>query len=121
MDQLINEVQRVTAEAVIKTIDTAATPESKSRAARYYYRRYCELITESLSVVVAFARLPRVSLEYTQADFEEIKMNDAAKRMQYDGLIFSALDRLGRNARHISAMRGTLPDTSMSGAWSTIV
>jgi site-specific DNA recombinase len=37
-------------------------------------------------------------------------MNDATKRMQYDGFIFSALDRLGRNARHISAMRDWAED-----------
>ena len=37
-------------------------------------------------------------------------MNDAAKRTQYDGFIFSALDRLGRNARHISAMRDWAED-----------
>jgi site-specific DNA recombinase len=37
-------------------------------------------------------------------------MNDAAKRMQHDGFIFSALDRLGRNARHISAMRDWAED-----------
>jgi len=37
-------------------------------------------------------------------------INDAAKRMQYDGFIFSALDRLGRNARHISAMRDWAED-----------
>lgn len=37
-------------------------------------------------------------------------MTDSAKRMQYDGFIFSALDRLGRNARHISAMRDWAED-----------
>lgn len=37
-------------------------------------------------------------------------MNDATKRRQYDGFIFSALDRLGRNARHISAMRDWAED-----------
>jgi DNA invertase Pin-like site-specific DNA recombinase len=37
-------------------------------------------------------------------------MNDASKRAQYDGFIFSALDRLGRNARHISAMRDWAED-----------
>jgi hypothetical protein len=37
-------------------------------------------------------------------------MSDAAKRAQYDGFIFSALDRLGRNARHISAMRDWAED-----------
>ena len=37
-------------------------------------------------------------------------INDAVKRTQYDGFIFSALDRLGRNARHISAMRDWAED-----------
>ena len=37
-------------------------------------------------------------------------MNDAAKRMMYDGFIFSTLDRLGRNARHISSMRDWAED-----------
>jgi DNA invertase Pin-like site-specific DNA recombinase len=37
-------------------------------------------------------------------------VNDAAKRMTYDGFIFSALDRLGRNARHISWMRDWAED-----------
>jgi DNA invertase Pin-like site-specific DNA recombinase len=37
-------------------------------------------------------------------------MNEAAKRTLYDGFIFSALDRLGRNARHISAMRDWAED-----------
>ncbi len=37
-------------------------------------------------------------------------INDPIKRTQYDGFIFSALDRLGRNARHISAMRDWAED-----------
>jgi DNA invertase Pin-like site-specific DNA recombinase len=37
-------------------------------------------------------------------------MNSAAKRMQYDGFIFSNIDRLGRNARHIFAMRDWAED-----------
>jgi site-specific DNA recombinase len=37
-------------------------------------------------------------------------INDPIKRMQYDGFIFSALDRLGRNVRHISAMRDWAED-----------
>jgi site-specific DNA recombinase len=37
-------------------------------------------------------------------------INDPIKRMQHDGFIFSALDRLGRNARHISAMRDWAED-----------
>jgi DNA invertase Pin-like site-specific DNA recombinase len=37
-------------------------------------------------------------------------INDAAKRTQYDGFVFAALDRLGRNARHIAAMRDWAED-----------
>lgn len=37
-------------------------------------------------------------------------VNDPAKQMLYDGFIFSNIDRLGRNARHISAMRDWAED-----------